>query len=65
MSTVDEVFTALREFPSVSERGTAFEKLMVRFLTKDQVFADRFTHVCRWDQWEYNSGRVDTERFTN
>ncbi|MGO1866332.1 MAG: DEAD/DEAH box helicase [Corynebacterium variabile] len=60
MTTVDEVFAALREFPSVSERGTAFEKLMVRFLTEDRVFADRFTHVCRWDQWEHNGGRVDT-----
>ena len=38
MATVDEVFSALREFPTVSERGTAFEKLMVRFLLEDKTF---------------------------
>lgn len=60
MATIDEVFSALREYPTVSERGTAFEKLMVRFLLEDKVFADRFKTVTRWDQWEYNGGRVDT-----
>lgn len=60
MATVDEVFSALREYPTVSERGTAFEKLMVRFLLEDKTFADRFETVARWDQWEYNGGRVDT-----
>ena len=60
MATVDEVFSALREFPTVSERGTAFEKLMVRFLLEDKTFADRFETVTRWDQWEHNGGRADT-----
>lgn len=60
MATIDEVFSALREYPTVSERGTAFEKLMVRFLLEDKVFADRFKTVTRWDKWEYNGGRVDT-----
>ena len=60
MATVDEVFSALREFPTVSERGTAFEKLMVRFLLEDKTFSDRFETVTRWDQWEYNGGRADT-----
>ena len=60
MATVDEVFSALREFPTVSERGTAFEKLMVRFLLEDKTFSDRFETVTRWDQWEHNGGRADT-----
>lgn len=60
MATVDEVFAALREFPTLSERGTAFEKLMVRFLPEDKTFADRFENVSRWDQWEFNGGHADT-----
>lgn len=58
--SVDQVFEALREFPSVSQRGSEFERLMVRFLLEDKVFADRFDEVVRWDQWAYNGGRVDT-----
>lgn len=39
-TTVDEVFAAFQEAPSNSEKGTAFENLMVRYFELDPALWD-------------------------
>lgn len=60
MSTVSEVLSALRELPSNSERGTAFEKLMVRYFQMHPLLANEYDKVCRWGDWEFRDNRPDT-----
>ena len=59
MSTVSEVLSALREFPSNSERGTAFEKLMVRYFQMHPILGQEYDQVCRWVDWEFRDNRPD------
>ncbi|NMF08290.1 DEAD/DEAH box helicase [Corynebacterium xerosis] len=59
MSTVSEVLSALREFPSNSERGTAFEKLMVRYFQMHPILGQEYDQVCRWVDWEFRDNRSD------
>lgn len=57
MSTVDDVYAALRDSP---DRGIAFEKLMVRYFGLHPTLRQEYDQVCRWTDWEYNGGRPDT-----
>lgn len=60
MGTIHEVIEAFREAPSNSERGTKFEKLMVRYFELDPLLAERYEAVSRWIDWEGRDGRTDT-----
>ena len=47
MGSIHEVIDAPRQEPSNSERGTKFEKLMVRYFELDPVIAGKYDQVCR------------------
>ena len=58
MGSIHDVIEAFRQAPSNSERGTKFEKLMVRYFELDPMLADRYDSVCRWIDWEGRAGGV-------
>jgi predicted helicase len=52
-----EVF---REAPSNSERGTKFEKLMVRYFELDPLLSQQYDAVWRWVDWpDRPKGKID------
>ena len=59
MGSIHHVIETLREAPSNSERGTEFEKLMVRYFELDPMLAQQYDHVCRWIDWDGRDGRTD------
>src|SRR5690625_4171266 len=59
MSTFHEVIDVLRKAPSNSERGTLFEKLMVRYFELDPTLSQQYDGVWRWAHWPGNGGRPD------
>lgn len=60
MSSIIDAVAALRELPTKSAQGLAFEKLMVNFIKADPTLSGEFDEVHRWVDWPYNGGRVDT-----
>lgn len=60
MSMVEDVVRSLRELPTNSERGTAFEKLMVRYFKLDPTLSQEYDEVYRWVDWPWNGGTADT-----
>ncbi len=60
MATVHEVIEAFRQAPSNSERGTKFEKLMVRYFELDPMLASTYDKVWRWIDWPDRKGKPDT-----
>lgn len=60
MGSVHEVMAAFREAPSNSERGTKFEKLMVRYFELDPLLAQQYDAVWRWIDWPGRKGKPDT-----
>src|SRR5699024_12671832 len=60
MASLEEVLEAFREFPNTTAQGTAFEDLMVRYLELDQLYAQQFDQVWRWQDWPGRHGRTDT-----
>ncbi len=42
------------------ERGTAFERMLKRYLQVEPKYADRFSEVWLWQEWPGRDGRVDT-----
>ena len=60
MGSVHEVIEALRKAPSNSERGTKFEKLMVRYFELDPMLSQQYDSVWRWIDWPDRKGKVDT-----
>lgn len=57
---LNEVIEALRQEPSNSERGTKFEKLMVRYFQLDPMLSQQYDEVCRWIDWPDRVGKADT-----
>ncbi len=51
MYTVQDVFDAIRELPTVSEQGTAFEKLMVNYFQLHPVLRTEYDYVARFSDW--------------
>lgn len=47
MGTIHEVIEAFRQAPSNSERGSKFEKLMVRYFELDPTQAQEYDAVWR------------------
>lgn len=60
MGSIHEVMAAFREAPSNSERGTKFEKLMVRYFELDPLLAQQYDAVWRWIDWPDRKGKPDT-----
>jgi|SRR5690625_3183325 len=59
MGSVHDVIEALRTAPSNSERGTAFERLMMRYFELDPMLSAQYEEVCRWPDWPGRDGRTD------
>ena len=54
------VLRKFREFScSESDKGTRFEKLMLRFLQTDPVYKDRFSGVWLWTDWKWRAHTAD------
>lgn len=60
MGSIHEVIEAFRKAPSNSERGTKFEKLMVRYFELDPMLAQQYDGVWRWIDWDGRDGKPDT-----
>ncbi|MBF6446581.1 DEAD/DEAH box helicase [Nocardia elegans] len=60
MGSIHEVIEAFRQAPSNSERGTKFEKLMVRYFQLDPMLAQQYDGVWRWIDWDGRDGKPDT-----
>ncbi|TDZ94285.1 Type III restriction enzyme, res subunit [Mycobacteroides salmoniphilum] len=60
MGTIHEVIEAFRLAPSNSERGTKFEKLMVRYFELDPTQAQEYGSVWRWIDYPDRQGKPDT-----
>jgi predicted helicase len=45
---------------SEAEKGSRFEKLIVAYLQTAGQYADRFSDVRMWQDWEGRQGKVDT-----
>ncbi|MBY6678338.1 DEAD/DEAH box helicase [Rhodococcus sp. BP-332] len=60
MGSVHEVIDAFRTAPSNSERGTKFERLMVRYFQLDPLLSQEYDQVWRWMDWPDRAGKPDT-----
>ncbi|MCH9728430.1 MAG: DEAD/DEAH box helicase family protein, partial [Actinomycetia bacterium] len=60
MGSINDVIEAFRRAPTNVDRGTLFEKLMVRFFELDPALAQQYEQVCRWVDWEGRKGKGDT-----
>lgn len=60
MGSIHEVMEAFRQAPSNSERGTKFEKLMVRYFELDPMLAQQYDAAWRWIDWPDRKGKPDT-----
>lgn len=60
MGSIHEVMDAFRKAPSNSERGTKFEKLMVRYFDLDPLLSQQYDEVWRWIDWPGRKGKPDT-----
>ena len=60
MGSIHEVMEAFRQAPSNSERGTKFEKLMVRYFELDPLLSQQYDAVWRWIDWPGRQGKPDT-----
>ena len=60
MGSIHEVMAAFRAAPSNSERGTKFEKLMVRYFELDPMLSQQYDAVWRWIDWPGRQGKPDT-----
>ncbi len=60
-TTIHDVLDAIRQQPlSNHERGERFERLMVRYLSLDPLYAEKYSEVWTWPEWPGNRGRGDT-----
>ncbi|WP_342661761.1 hypothetical protein Rruber_05591 (plasmid) [Rhodococcus ruber] len=58
-ASVHEVIEAFRQAPSNSERGTRFERLMVRYFQLDPMLSQQYEQVWRWIDWPGRDGKPD------
>ncbi len=61
MGSIHEVIEAFRQLsPTNSERGTKFEKLMVRYFELDPLLSQQYDAVWRWVDWPGRGSKTDT-----
>lgn len=59
MGSINDVIDVLRQAPTNVDRGTLFEKLMVRYFELDPAMKQQYDQVCRWMDWEGRKGKAD------
>ena len=60
MGSINDVIDAFRHAPTNVDRGTLFEKLMVRFFELDPALNQQYDTVWRWIDWPDRAGKPDT-----
>ena len=60
MGSMNDVIEAFRKARSNSERGTKFEKLMVRYFELGPILSQQYDAVWRWIDWPDRKGKPDT-----
>ncbi|MBJ7340633.1 DEAD/DEAH box helicase [Mycolicibacterium sp.] len=60
MGSINDVIDVLRQAPTNVDRGTLFEKLMVRYFELDPALTQQYTDVWRWIDWPDRKGKPDT-----
>lgn len=60
MGSINDVIEAFRRASTNVDRGTLFEKLMVRFFELDPALAQQYEQVWRWMDWPERKGKPDT-----
>jgi predicted helicase len=60
MGSINDVIDVLRREPTNVDRGTLFEKLMVRYFQLDPALVQQYETVCRWIDWPDRKGKTDT-----
>jgi len=61
LGSIHEVIEAFRQLsPTNSERGTKFEKLMVRYFELDPLLSQQYDAVWRWVDWPGRGSKTDT-----
>lgn len=59
MSSLEEVLETFSQYPSLSAKGSAFERLMVEYLRLDPTYSKTFEHVWLWQDWPGRDGKGD------
>ncbi len=60
MGSINDVIEAFRQAPTNVDRGTLFEKLMVRYFQLDPALTQQYDEVWRWIDWPDRKGKPDT-----
>lgn len=60
MGSINDVIDVLRQAPTNVDRGTLFEKLMVRYFQLDPALTQQYEQVWRWIDWPDRKGKPDT-----
>ena len=60
MGSINDVIDVLRQAPINVDRGTLFEKLMVRYFELDPALTQQYDAVWRWIDWPDRKGKTDT-----
>jgi predicted helicase len=60
MGSINDVIDVLRQAPTNVDRGTLFEKLMVRYFELDPALTQQYDEVWRWIDWPDRKGKGDT-----
>jgi predicted helicase len=60
MGSINDVIDVLRQAPTNVDRGTLFEKLMVRYFELDPALTQQYDAVWRWIEWPDRKGKADT-----
>ncbi|WP_040085390.1 DEAD/DEAH box helicase [Corynebacterium humireducens] len=60
MSSFADAIAQLRNNQPPAKYGLAFEKLMVNYFRHDPTLSQEYDQVCRWVDWEFNGGQIDT-----
>src|SRR5690625_1065015 len=59
MSSLEEVLETFSQYPSLTAKGSAFERLMVEYLRLDPTYSKTFEHVWLWQDWPGRDGKGD------
>lgn len=60
MGSINDVIGVLRQAPTNVDRGTLFEKLMLRYFELDPALTQQYDAVWRWIDWPDRKGKPDT-----
>jgi predicted helicase len=60
VGSINDVIDVLRQAPTNVDRGTLFEKLMVRYFELDPALTQQYDAVWRWIDWPDRKGKTDT-----